>query len=113
MDIEATEALRMLDILGLTLTTDGIRLFVTPTDLLDDDVRWFIREHKSQLIEALQNADEPAWAWLIAFEGFSLETYHHPDKTRAQVLAMYPSAIRVHPLPESMWPHDNAKETAA
>lgn len=113
MDIEPTEALRMLHMLGLSLTIEDGQLIVSPADLLDDDVRWFIRKHKDGLITAIQRADEPAWAWLVVFDGFSLETYHSPDKSHSQVMAMYPRAIRVHPLPESMWPHDNVKEQAA
>ena len=113
MDIDATASVRMLHILGLSLTTKDGRLTVGPSDLLDDDVRLFIRKHKAEIIAALQRADKPAWAWLVVFDGFCLETYHHPDKTRAQVKRMYPRAIRVEPLPESMWPADNAKEQAA
>lgn len=41
---------------GLILETDGHMLTVTPADLLNDDLRAGIRQHKPELIELLQSA---------------------------------------------------------
>lgn len=41
---------------GLNLKTDGHMLTVTPADLLDDELRAGIRQHKPELIELLQSA---------------------------------------------------------
>ncbi len=110
--MDATEALHLLRLLGLNLETDNGRLIVTPADLLDDDVRWFIRNHRAGIIDALQKADDPAWAWLVHLNGRAIETYHHPEKNCAGVARMYPDAARIEPLPECLWPHDpNKQET--
>jgi hypothetical protein len=113
MDIDPVEALTMLRVIGLNLSTENGRLLVGPSDLLDDDLRWFIRKHRDGLIEAIHRADKPAWAWRVEFDGFALEVYCHPDKTRAEVHQMYPTASRVDLLPASQWPRDVTKRQAA
>lgn len=53
--ITPLEAIEMLRILGLTVRTDGEKLFVSPFELVDDDVRWLVRTHKAEIIADLQN----------------------------------------------------------
>lgn len=105
------EALYLLRRLGLSLEVDGGRLIVTPASLIDDDTRWLIRRHRDAIIAEIE--DVSRWAWLVRFEGYALETYHHPDATYADVMRKYPAALSIVPLPESLWPHDQAKEKAA
>jgi len=112
--ITALGAIEMLRILGLSVRTEGGKLFASPAELIDEDVAWLLRTHKAGIIAELLN-DGPRWAWLVRMpDGRKVETYHHPEATRAVVLHKYPSAISIEPLPECMWPVDpNKKETAA
>lgn len=105
------EAVYLLRRLGLSLEADGGRLIVTPANLIDDDTRWLIRKHRDAIIAELD--DVPRWAWMVRFGGYTLETYHHPEVTHADVIRKYPDALSIEPLPESLWPHDEAKEVAA
>ena len=50
---------------GLTLRTDGDRLIVAPSSLLDDALRDLIRAHKAELLAAARDA-ETVGADLIA-----------------------------------------------
>jgi len=111
--ITALEAIEMLRILGLSVRLDGSKLFVSPAELIDEDVAWLVRKYKAQITAELQS-NEPAWAWLLHFASRDpLELYRHPPATRAQVQADYPDASSIQRLPESMWPCDPAKEAAA
>ena len=56
--ITPTEAIEMLRILGLSVRLDGAKLFVSPAALIDDDVSWLIRTHKTEIVRELQN-DSP------------------------------------------------------
>ena len=107
-------AIEMLRILGLSVRTEGGKLFVSPVEMIDEDVAWLLRTHKAAIIGELLN-DSPRWAWLVRMpDGRKVETHHHPEATRADVLHKYPDAISAEPLPECMWPVDpNKKETAA
>lgn len=105
------EALYLLRRLGLSLEVDGGRLIITPASLIDDDTRWLIRKHRNAIITELE--DVPRWAWLVRFNGYALETCHHPDATRAEVQSKYPAALSIVPLPKCLWPYDQAKEKAA
>lgn len=105
------EAVYLLRRLGLSLDVDDGRLIVTPANLIDDDTRWLIRKHRDAIVIELK--DVPRWAWLVRFNGYALETYHHPDATHADVLRKYPDALSIVPLPECLWPHDVAKAAAA
>ena len=59
--ITALDAIEMLRILGLSVRLEGSRLFVSPAELIDEDVSWLIRKHKSAIIKELQsNAKEAA-----------------------------------------------------
>lgn len=105
--MDATEALSMLRRLGLTLTAADGRLVVQPADLLDDDLRWLIRKHRDALVELIQaepskciGAEEAHFHWRVRFNGFALDTFHHPYATRAELLRKYPDALTVEPLPE-------------
>jgi hypothetical protein len=98
------EVVYLLRRLGLSLEVDGERLIVTPANLIDDDTRWLIRKHRDAIIAELEDA--PRWAWLVSFDGYTLETYHHPDATHAEVQSKYPDAVLIEPLPECLWPHD-------
>lgn len=108
--ITALEAIEMLRILGLTARLDGERLFVSPAELVDDDVRWLVRTHKAEIIAAIIEDlldDAPAWAWRVRFnDGTGKEVYRHPPATRAEIQAAYESAISIERLPECDWPHD-------
>jgi len=54
---------------GLTVQLiDGGRLYVTPRDRLTDDLRGFIREHKPEIVAALQPGDR--WNPELAAEGY-------------------------------------------
>ncbi len=106
--ITALDAIEMLRILGLSVRTEGGKLFVSPPELIDEDVAWLLRTHKAAIIAELQN-DAPAWAWSVNHGTHSTETYHHPERTRHQVLLSYPDAVSVERLPESMWPIDPNK----
>lgn len=55
--MESTEALQLLRLLSLTVTTENGRLLVQPAELLDDDVRWLIRRHRDGIIAELLKAD--------------------------------------------------------
>jgi hypothetical protein len=46
----APDLLRSLQGLGLTLTADGERLLVGPSECITDNVRSLIREHKAELL---------------------------------------------------------------
>lgn len=105
------EVVYLLRRLGLLLEVDGRRLIVTPADLIDDATRWLIRRHRDAIISELE--DLPRWAWLVRFDGHTLEVYMHPDATHADVVQKYPDAVSVEPLPECLWPHDVAKEAEA
>ena len=105
------EVVFLLRRLGLSLVVDGGRLIVTPANLIDEDTRWMIRKHRDAIIAELE--DVPRWAWRVRFDGYALETYHHPDATHADVMRKYPDALSIMPLPECLWPHDSAKEQAA
>lgn len=109
--MKTDEAVYLLRRLGLSLDVDDGRLIVTPANLIDDDTRWLIRKHRDAIIAELE--DVPRWAWLVRFDGYALETYHHPDAPHADVLRKYPAAQSIVPLPECLWPHDMAKEAAA
>ena len=109
--MEADEAVYLLRLLGLSLEVDAGRLIVAPANLIDDDTRWLIRKHRVAIIAELE--DVPRWAWLVRFDGYALETYHHPDATHSDVARKYPEALSIVPLPECMWPYDVAKENAA
>ena len=102
------EVVYLLRRLGLSLEVDGGRLIVTPANLIDDDTRWLIREHRDAIIAELLN-DSPRWAWLVVFNDHTLETYHHPEATRTEVMRKYPDAASVEPLPEYLWPRDEQK----
>jgi len=105
------EAVYLLRRLGLSLEVDDGRLIAFPANLIDDDVRWLIRKHRDAIIAELE--DVPRWAWLVRFDGYALETYHHTDATHADVMLKYPAAISIVPLPECLCPYDAAKENAA
>jgi len=109
--MKTDEAVYLLRRLGLSLEVDEGRLFVTPANLIDDDTRWLIRKHRDAIIAELE--DVPRWAWLVRFDGYALETYHHPEATHADVMRKYPAALSVVSLPECLWPYDAAKENAA
>lgn len=107
--ITALEAIKMLRILGLSVRTDGEKLFVSPADLIDEDVAWLIRKHRDGILAELENDSSPAWAWLVRFnDGSAKEIYRHPPATRAEVLAAYPGTS-IERLPEFDWPHDPKK----
>lgn len=106
--ITALEAIEMLRILGLSVRLDGAKLFVSPAELIDEDVAWLIRTHKAEIIAALQS-NEPRWAWMVCFSTHSIETYHDPYKTHSEMAAIYPSAIRIAPLPECEFATDPNK----
>jgi hypothetical protein len=105
--MDAVEALYLLGRLGLSLEVNDGRLDVSPAELLCPDSTWLIRSHKAALMAEIQN-DSPAWAWLVNHGTHSVETYHHPERTRHQVLLAYPGAVSVERLPESMYPHGAA-----
>jgi hypothetical protein len=105
------ELVYLLRRLSLSLEVDGGRLIISPANLIDDDTRWLIRKHRDAIIAELE--DVPRWAWLVRFDGYALETYHHPDATHADVMRNYPAAQSIVPLPEILWPFDSAKEQAA
>lgn len=104
--MDATDALYMLRQIGLTLAAAEGRLVVQPAELLDDEVRWLIRKHRDALVELIQAepADPPKDAarfhWRVRFNGFALDTFHHPYATHAEVLRKYPDALAAEPLPE-------------
>jgi hypothetical protein len=109
--MDADEAIYLLRLLGLTLEVNDGRLDVSPSDLIDDDVDWLLRTNKTEIIAELN--DGPRWAWLVRTpDGRSVETYHHPEATRADVLHKYPDAISAEPLPERMWPRSASSTTA-
>lgn len=111
--ITGLDAIEMLRILGLSVRTEGGKLFVSPAELLDDDARWLIRTHKAAIMAELQSEkhdhDLALWAWLVVFSGNALEVYCHPVATAEEVKRKYPAAILIKPLPESMHPHDPNK----
>ena len=110
--MDADEAIYLLRLLGFTLEVNDGRLDVSPADLIDDAVDWLLRTHKAGIIAELLN-DSPRWAWLVRMpDGSKVETYHHPEATRADVLHKYPDAISAEPLPECMWPVDPNKKEA-
>ena len=47
-------ALNVLAEHGLTATAEGDELVITPADCLDDELRGFIRQHKSEILESLR-----------------------------------------------------------
>jgi hypothetical protein len=107
------DAIEMLRILGLSVRTEGGKLFVSPPELIDEDVAWLLRTHKAEIIAELQSEkhdhDLALWAWQVAFSGYALEVYCHPVATKEEVRRKYPAAILIRPLPESMYPHDPNK----
>lgn len=111
--ITAIEAIEMLRILGLSVRLDGTKLFVSPAELIDEDVAWLIRTHKAAIIAELQTEkhdhDLALWGWLVVFSGNAFEVYCHPVATAEEVKRKYPAAILVKPLPESMHAHDPNK----
>lgn len=108
--MDAVEALYLLRRLGLSLEVNSGRLDVSPAELLCPDSIWLIRSHRDAIITELLD-DSPAWAWLVRFnDGTAKETYHHPERTRHQVLLAYPGAVSVERLPESMYPHGAAEK---
>ena len=107
--ITALEAIEMLRILGLTARVEGEKLFVSPADLIDDDVAWLIRKHRDAIIAELE-IDAPAWAWVVRVDdGTAKEIYRHPPATRAVIMESYPDAVSAERLPECDWPHDPTK----
>lgn len=92
-DTETKPARRFL---GLSVRLDGAKLFVSPAALIDDDVSWLIRTHKTEIVRELQN-DSPSWAWLVRFDGTAKEVYRHPPATRAEVLERYADALVAEP----------------
>lgn len=45
--------------------------------------------------------DEAAhWHWIVELPDRVIETYHHPDKTRAEILQQYPDAVDLEPFPQ-------------
>jgi hypothetical protein len=114
--ITALDAIEMLRILGLSVRTEGGKLFVSPPELIDDEVAWLVRTHKAAIMAELQTEnhdhDLALWAWQVTFSGYALEVYCTPIATAEGVRRKYPAAILIKPLPESMHPHDpNKKET--
>jgi hypothetical protein len=111
--MKVDEVIYLMRLLGLTLEVNDGRLDVSPVDLVDDDVDWLLRTHKAGIIAELLD-DGPRWAWLVRMpDGRTVETYHFPDATAAEVMLKYPAALSIMPLPECLWPHDSAKEQAA
>lgn len=51
----ASAVLHLIRESGLTLTTDGDRLIVTPSDRLTDDLRTLIRNNKPGVLDALES----------------------------------------------------------
>lgn len=56
--VTALPPLEVLRILGLTVRTDGGKIFVSPSELVDDSVRWLASTHRAEIIADLQN-DKP------------------------------------------------------
>jgi hypothetical protein len=112
--ITALEAIEMLRILGLSVRLDGAKLFVSPAELIDEEVAWLVRKYKTEIIAELQTEkhdhDLALWAWQVAFSGYALEVYCHPVATAEEVKRKYPAAILIKPLPESMHPHDPSRK---
>jgi len=106
--MKTDEVVYLLRRLGLSLEVDDGRLIVTPANLIDDDTRWLIRKHRDAIIAELE--DVPRWAWLVRLDGHTIETYHHPESTYAEVMRKYPAALSIVPLPECLWPVDPAKD---
>lgn len=103
--MDATEAIYLLRRLGLSLEVNEGRLDVSPAELLCPDSITLIRTFKAAIIAELLD-DSPAWAWLVNHGTHSTETYHHPERTRQQVLLAYPGAVSVERLPKCLWPND-------
>lgn len=109
--ITALDAIDMLRILGLSVRLDGAKLFVSPAELIDEEVAWLVRKYKAEIIAELQTEkhDLALWAWQVAFSGYALEVYCTPIATAEEVKRKYPAAISIRPLPESMHPRDPNK----
>lgn len=50
--------------------------------------------------------------WIVELPDRVIETFHHPDKTRAEVLQQYPNAVDLEPMQPCDSPRDpNKQET--
>lgn len=52
----STQVLRRLQQSGLTVTTDGERLIVTPANRLNEEARQLIRDNKPEIVAALKSS---------------------------------------------------------
>ncbi len=107
----APEVLCLLRQSGLDVTADGGRLIVQPAERLTDDLRKLIRGNRVSILSMLGTAesDTAHHHWIVQFaDGRCIETYHHPDATRAEVTARYPNCVDLEPLPKPD-PHSESK----
>lgn len=84
----------------LTLSTSGT---IKATGDVAAVSRWLavIREHKSEIIDALKCDAVISWGWLLHFSDRDiLEVHVNPARSRAEILVQYPEALAAEPLPE-------------
>lgn len=79
----APDVLRLIRESGLTLTTDGDRLIVIPSDRVTDDLRTLIRNNKSGVLDALAS-ETVELTRLVRLCG---ERYNFTEAEHAEALA--------------------------
>lgn len=80
----APDVLHLIRESGLTLTTDGDRLIVTPSDRLTDDLRTLIRNNKPGVLNALESEATE----LIRLVRLCGERYDFTEAEHAEALAI-------------------------
>lgn len=80
----APDVLHLIRESGLTLTTDGVRLIVTPSDRLTDDLRTLIRNNKPGVLDALESES----AELTRLVRLCGERYDFTEAEHAEALAI-------------------------
>jgi hypothetical protein len=99
----APEVLCLLRQSGLDVTADGGRLIVQPAERLTEDLRLLIRGNRIAILSMLgvAESDTAHHHWVVQFaDGRCIETYWHPNATRARVVSTYPNCVDLEPLPE-------------
>lgn len=79
----APDVLHLIRESGLTLTSDGDRLIVTPSDRLTDDLRTLIRDNKPGILDALESES----AELTRLVRLCGEQYDFTEAEHAEALA--------------------------
>jgi hypothetical protein len=92
----AASLLAILRDAGLTVAADGDMLIIGPRELLTDELRATIREHKHALL-----AELPRYRWLVTGPDVPpLEVCCLPELTEAEMRGRYPGAT-MEPLPDA------------